>query len=228
MGNNVTFDPNGGTTVTTPVLVPVNQPATEPSTTRPGYTLLHWENTATNTPWNFATNVTAPLTLRAIWTANTGPVNFSLNGGTGTPPAQFTATTGGTWPSNITVPTDIARIAHILIGFGTAPSEGQMVFNSIGQRVADPPTLIMLEGGITLYAMWVPIGGDGTMGLAETVSEAHQLRLTRSNFPNETTWQRFNVALRQAEWALWNLHNLTSGQVAAMAGELRTAMDARS
>jgi len=181
-----------------------------------------------NAPTVLKATPNATTTLWARWTANSGTVSFNINGGSGTVPASFTRTTGQAWPASITVATDIDLLGHIFIGFGIGQTDGQLVFNSIGQRVASPPALVMPAGGLTLYAQWVPIGGAGTMGLAETVSEAHQLRLTRTDFPNETTWQRFNVALRQAEWALWNLHNLTSGQVAAIAGELRTSMDARS
>ena len=236
LNRTVTFDLNGGTLTPAPSNQSIQDTlgrVTNPGNpTRAGYTFTRWENAAVpGTAFAWTTQpVTGNITIRAIWTANTGTVSFSLNGGSGTLPSSFTATTGtgNTWPASITVATDIDLLGHIFIGFGIGQTDGQLVFNSIGQRVASPPALVMPAGGLTLYAQWVPIGGAGSMGLAETVSEAHQLRLTRCNFPNETTWQRFNVALRQAEWALWNLHNLTSGQVAAIAGELRTSMDARS
>jgi len=225
-GNNVTFDVNGGTAVTTPVLVPVNQPATEPSTTRPGYTLQHWENTATNTPWNFATNVTAPLNLRAIWTANTGTVNFSLNGGTGDIPTPLTdRTTNGLW-GNMNEAPNTQRVGHLLIGFATAPSDGDMVFNAYGFLVTDPPNIIMPSGGLTLYAQWVPIGAyGGGFGLAELVSEALHRNFQPNNFDTVPEWEAFAVALHRGQWALSYLPNLSPQQVESIATQLRTAME---
>ena len=231
MGNNVTFDANGGTPTPEPQHVQVNGTATEPSVTRPGYIFDHWSLQATPTvPFVFTTPITEPITLVAQWTARTGNVSFSLNGGTGTPPASFTATTGGTWPASITVPANIARIGHILLGFYTAPTDGERVFNRYGGLDPDPPAIVMPAGGLTLYAMWVPIGGaGGGFGLAELVAEAHSRNFTLANFGNnEVYWVEFNVALRNAETARHYLHTLNPGQVASIAYTLRVTMERAS
>jgi len=226
--HTVTFDLNGGTSAQ-PDQQTVDDTTgrvTNPGNpTRPGYTFTRWENTATpGTAFPWATTpVTADITIRAIWTANTGTVNFSLNGGTGTPPATFTATTGGTWPASITVPANIARIGHLLMGFATAPTDGQMVFNRYGQLVAGYPPLVMLAGGITLYAQWVPTTGG--FGLAELIAEALSRNFQPSDFDTVTEWEALAVALYRGQWALSYLPNLSPQQVESIALQLRKAME---
>jgi len=224
--HNVTFNANGGTPVpTSPRPVDHNTATTHPDTmTRPGWTFQRWENAASpGTPFNFATLITQPITLNAIWTANTGNVTFNLNGGTGTLPTPLTnRTTGGAW-GNMNAAPNINRIGHILMGFGTSATDGEMVFNRYGQLVQNPPQLIMPTGGLVLYAQWVPTTGG--FGLAELVAEALNRNFTRDSFMFVHQWEAFSVALYRGQAALSYLPNLSPQQVESIAMQLREAME---
>ena len=74
----VTFDSDGGSAVPTQTIAH-GSTATKPTDpTRNGYVFDNWYNGETE--WNFATAITAPITLKAKWTA-VYTVTFDSNGG---------------------------------------------------------------------------------------------------------------------------------------------------
>ena len=81
--HTVTFDSDGGTAVTVQTIRDGNT-ATKPETdpTRDGYEFDGWFNGEMQ--WNFATAITAPITLKAKWTA-VHTVTFDSDGGTAVP-----------------------------------------------------------------------------------------------------------------------------------------------
>lgn len=70
--HRVTFDTQGGTSLLA-VYVSTGMALAQPNPvpTKAGYTLTHWSTTPGGAAYNFATPVTAPMTLYAVWTANT-------------------------------------------------------------------------------------------------------------------------------------------------------------
>ena len=70
-GHWITYDSQGGTYVA-PAFVKANEGTTAPTPpTRPGYTFDHWSATVGGAAFTFGGTLTAPLTLYAVWTANT-------------------------------------------------------------------------------------------------------------------------------------------------------------
>jgi gliding motility-associated-like protein/uncharacterized repeat protein (TIGR02543 family) len=86
----VSFNTNGGTTVSD-IYASQNQTITSPAPpTRNGYTFAGWfKDTNLTAPWNFATDVvTAATTLFAKWNPILYTVTFSTDGGTAVAPVQ--------------------------------------------------------------------------------------------------------------------------------------------
>lgn len=73
----VTFDENGGSAVTDITGLSYNDKISAPEITRAGYTLDGWYNG--NAKWDFATGVTADLTLTAKWTLDAPTVSLSAS-----------------------------------------------------------------------------------------------------------------------------------------------------
>lgn len=77
--------------------------AQEPITPkRPGYVFDHWNDQATNAPFNWNTPIKKDYNLEAVWRAQPVTVSFDINGATGTTPADIVTTYGST----ITLPSD--------------------------------------------------------------------------------------------------------------------------
>lgn len=98
----VTFDENGGSEVNDITGLSYNDKISAPEITRAGYTLDGWYNG--NAKWDFATGVTADLTLTAKWTLDAPTVELSaseteVNYGT---EITLTATATHTASGNIT------------------------------------------------------------------------------------------------------------------------------
>jgi uncharacterized repeat protein (TIGR02543 family) len=114
----VTFESNGGTTVT-PQSVVSGSTATKPSDpTKSNYTFVDWySDSSLTTVYNFSTAVTGNLTLYAKWT----PVTYAIGEYevvNGTLNSTKIATEYATYGVNFT-PTDIAKSGYSLIGWYT-------------------------------------------------------------------------------------------------------------
>lgn len=146
----VIFDLNGGTgappqSVTNVFGTPVMLPTSGYSNVKPGFTFLGWNTTA---------DATAPLssfaipedgaTLYAVWRARNYTVSFSLNGGSGTPPAPITAASGTS--------IDVSMTGYTKAGYtfgGWA-----ITANAV---LADQLIVYNVQtANSTLYAIWVP------------------------------------------------------------------------
>jgi uncharacterized repeat protein (TIGR02543 family) len=71
---SATYDTAGGTAVTSGTFIQGDTIQTAPVSTRPGYTLAGWSETATGSVVTFpySPTATADITLHAIWTLNNG------------------------------------------------------------------------------------------------------------------------------------------------------------
>lgn len=146
----VSFDAHDGTP--TPPARTVNAgtpvPVPDPAPTRPGYTLKGWStDVAGQHMWDFATPVTAPMTLHAQWEPVPVPpvthaVTFDAHGGTPTPAGQAVA--DGT-PVALPDPAP-TRSGYTLTGWST---------DEAGQNMWDFATPV--TGPMTLHAQWAPV-----------------------------------------------------------------------
>lgn len=140
----VSFDSNGGSSVTQTMKVTVGKPyGTLPTTTRKGYTFLGWFTTKTaGTLISSNTNVTIENnhTLYAHWQQNKYVITFNANGGNVSPTTKEVTqySTYGTLPT----PT---RTGYTFKGWYTAASGGTQVTSG---------TEVTITANQTLYAQW--------------------------------------------------------------------------
>ena len=132
----VTFDSKGGTAVASQqVLVGALVDNTKISTTRNGYTLLGWKNGEDF--WDFEHNtINGPVTLTAIWSANTYAVTLNPNGGT-TSQTSYNFT----FDANYSLPTP-TKTGYTFIGW----YEGTKKYSQSGKWATSKP--------VTLTASW--------------------------------------------------------------------------
>ncbi|MCX6879979.1 MAG: InlB B-repeat-containing protein [Verrucomicrobia bacterium] len=100
----VTFDSNGGSSVSSQI-VPDGNTATQPTApTQPGYTFVEWcSDIALTTPFNFSTPITADTTLYAKWLTN-WTVTFESNSGSAVDAQSVTPGATATLPTPPTQP----------------------------------------------------------------------------------------------------------------------------
>ena len=96
----VTFDENGGSAVTDITGLSYNDKISAPEITRAGYTLDGWYNG--DAKWDFATGVTADLTLTAKWTLNAPTVRLSADKNNVTYGEKITLTAEATHAASVT------------------------------------------------------------------------------------------------------------------------------
>ena len=96
----VTFYENGGSEVTDITGLSYNDKISAPEITRAGYTLDGWYNG--NAKWNFATGVTADLTLAAKWTLDAPTVSLSASAESVTYGQSITLTATATHAASVT------------------------------------------------------------------------------------------------------------------------------
>ncbi len=136
----VKFDPNGGTASYTEQTIKYGEKVTLPTNpSKVGYTFDGWYNG--DTPWDFETPVTGPMTLTAHWTVSTYTITYELDGGINAEdnPASYTYGTGVT-------------------SFA-APSKAGYTFKGWYDNAdfsGEPVTSISADAhdNITLYAKW--------------------------------------------------------------------------
>lgn len=141
----VTFDAKGGSAVEAKTITPGSSIATEPVTTKPGYTFDGWYPSETGIKKvNFPYTPTGSITLYAHWTQTTYTVTFDAKGGT-TVEAQ-TVSSGG----NIASEPVTTKSGYTFDGWYDAETGGN--------KITFPYTP---TGSITLYAHWTVISGGG-------------------------------------------------------------------
>ena len=95
----VTFDENGGSEVNDITGLSYNDKISAPEITRAGYTLDGWYNG--NAKWDFATGVTADLTLTAKWTLDAPTVSLTADKNNVTYGTEITLTATATHIANL-------------------------------------------------------------------------------------------------------------------------------
>ncbi|QQE78224.1 InlB B-repeat-containing protein [Alicyclobacillus sp. SO9] len=138
--NTVTFDSNGGSSVSSES-VAYDSYATQPTNpTKTGYVFAGWYTDASlQNPFSFGTPVTGNITLYAKWTPQEYTVNFNSNGGS---QVQYQLVPYG---QDATAPTNPTRTGSVFAGWYT-DSTLQNAFSFMTQ----------ITGSLTLYAKWTP------------------------------------------------------------------------
>ncbi|WP_345067522.1 InlB B-repeat-containing protein [Leifsonia kafniensis] len=135
----VSFDAQGGTTVS-PIVTSYGSVIAAPTIpTFTGHTFAGWYTTATSggSAWNFADGVTASITLYARWTADLRIVTFDVQGGTAVD--SYTTEYG----TVVAAPAAPTRTGHTFVDWFTAASGGS------AWNFADAVT-----ESVTVYAQW--------------------------------------------------------------------------
>jgi len=183
----VSFSANGGSgTAPAPQSVIYGSEITIPDDSglsRVGYVFGGW-NTAVNgsgTTYNAGDSYTATgnITLYAKWVARV-TITFSINGGSGTPPAPQTVIYG----SEITIPdgSELSRANYTFGGWNTAANGLGTTYNA--------GDLYTVNNSVSLYAKWIVSqytvsfsanGGSGTPPASQTVSAGSGITLPDGN-----------------------------------------------
>ena len=133
----VTFNSNGGS-ARNPLTVRHGETATSPANpTRSGFVFDGWFYDGTE--WNFATVITAPITLTAQWTRQY-TVTFNSTGGTPTPQQQ-TVREGG----RVVRPSNPTRTNNIFVGWAKENNETSALWDFDTETVT---------ANMTLFARW--------------------------------------------------------------------------
>ena len=151
MSYSVKFNANGGsgTMADQAFVYGIEQALSANAFTREGYTFAGW---ATSVDGIIAytsgesISVAAPMTLYAVWEANTYAVSFSANGGEGTMPSQtFTHGVEQALSANA-----FTRKGYIFVGWSTSEN-GAVVY---ADKVSVKNLTAEVNGVVELYAVW--------------------------------------------------------------------------
>lgn len=148
----VTYNANGGSGAPSAQTKYYGTNITLSSTkpTRTGYSFLGWATSATATAANSSYDpgdtysANAPLTLYAVWKANTYAVTYNANGGSGAPSAQ-TKTYGVSLKLQTSTPT---RANYNFLGWATSSTA------TSPNASYDPGDTYTGNAALTLYAVW--------------------------------------------------------------------------
>lgn len=154
----IKFNANGGSGSMSDqiVLRDISTPLKANGFTRTGYTFVGWATSTTGSVvysneqsvLNIAT-LDSPITLYAVWNANTYTVNFDANGGNGSMSSQSMTYGVASNLSNC----QFTRTGYVFKGWSTT-KDGSVVYKNL-QSVSN---LSSANGSsITLYAVWEPI-----------------------------------------------------------------------
>ena len=164
----ITFDVDGGTTVDSQT-IKAGEKATEPTApTKEGHTFAGWYDG--ETAYDFATVVSANVTLKAHWTVNTYVVSFDADNG------SEVATESVAHGATVTEPTAPTKAGHTFAGW----------YN--GEVAYDFDTVV--TGTVTLKAHWtvntyvVSFDADNGSEVA-TESVAHGATVTEPTAPTK-------------------------------------------
>ena len=136
----VTFNSDGGSAID-PQTIAYYGTVTQPTNpTKTGYTFKEWQYNGTT--FDFSTNITADMTLDAVWTINSYNVTFNANGGTGT---MSTQKIKYNTPTKLKKNT-FTRDGYTFTGWNTKA-------NGSGTTYTDEQK-ITIKSKLTLYAQW--------------------------------------------------------------------------
>jgi uncharacterized repeat protein (TIGR02543 family) len=148
--NTVTYDAQGGSTVSNGSVVTGGTIASAPSSTRTGYTLLGWSRTSTGSVVSFASpgyspSDTADFTMYARWSANTNTVTFNGNNATGGSVDSQSIVTDVATELNANA---FVRAGYTFAGWATQADGG-------GTSYSDQDD-VTIQGAVELFAKWSP------------------------------------------------------------------------
>lgn len=180
---NVTFDEQGGSSVSDATFDTYTKIADPGSSTKTGYTLAGWSTTANGSAISFP-YIAPPLsaiTLYAIWTANSNIVTFNANDGSGSPATATQSITSGT--ATALTANSFTRAGYTFAGWDTQA-------NGSGTDYTNQQS-ITITSSFTLYAQWtvstfaitLAAGTNGT-GTNQTLTKTSGTDLT---LPNSAT-----------------------------------------
>ena len=144
----ITFNANGGSNAPSSQTKWYGETLTLSSTkpTRTGYTFLGWGTSSSSTSVAYSAGGSYTKnesdTLYAVWKANTYPITFDANGGSGGPTSQ-TKTYGVTLVLSSTIPT---RTNYNFEGWSTSSTATSAEYSAGGNYIANTSA--------TLYAVW--------------------------------------------------------------------------
>lgn len=144
----ITFNANGGSNAPSSQTKWYGETLTLSSTkpTRTGYTFLGWGTSSSSTSVAYSAGGSYTKnesdTLYAVWKANTYPITFDVNGGSGGPTSQ-TKTYGVTLVLSSTIPT---RTNYNFEGWSTSSTATSAEYSAGGNYTANTSA--------TLYAVW--------------------------------------------------------------------------
>lgn len=144
----ITFNANGGSNAPSSQTKWYGETLTLSSTkpTRTGYTFLGWGTSSSSTSVAYSAGGSYTKnesdTLYAVWKANTYPITFDANGGSGGPTSQ-TKTYGVTLVLSSTIPT---RTNYNFEGWSTSSTATSAEYSAGGNYTANTSA--------TLYAVW--------------------------------------------------------------------------
>ena len=186
----VSFNANGGegTMSSQTITYGIEQALSANTFTREGYTFAGWATSACGTVAytdGQSISITAPMTLYAVWKANTYTVTFNANGGEGTMPSQ-TYTYGVKQALSANT---FTREGYTFAGWATSAS-GSVAYKA-GQ-------IISISAPMTLYAVWKNkdewgyrvvngeaeiYGGDKTSAIPETTTGVIEIPSLLGGYP---------------------------------------------
>jgi uncharacterized repeat protein (TIGR02543 family) len=144
--NTVTYNSNGGTSVTSGSFTTGGSIASAPTApTKTGYTFGGWSDTdgGTEISFPYSPSATSAITLYAKWTANVNTVTFKSNYSGGSADTTQSITTD---VSTALTNNPFTRTGYTFAGWDTA-ADGSGTDYTNGQSVT-------INGALTLYAKW--------------------------------------------------------------------------
>ena len=160
---------------------------------RTGYSFVGWGTSPSDTSADYypngAYNSNAPITLYAIWSANTYTISYNANGGSGAPGNQ-TKTYGVTLTLSSTRPT---RAYYNFLGWSTSSSATTAQYSAGGSFSTNANT--------TLYAVWQ---------LAYTKPSITNVNIYRANDNSGTANDEGTYITYKFNWSIFSSVSLQS------------------
>ena len=201
----VTFNSNGGSSVTSSTFVYGGSVAAPTAPTRAGYTFDGWFTTPSGgsaLTFPYSPGGSSAVTLYAQWTAETHTVTFNSQGGSSVADGSFS--TGGT----VAKPADPTRLGYTFDGWSLTALIGDAITwtsDTYAPNATDDLTLYALWSSTTYRLYFNSNGGEGT---AASVTATHEGSVT---LPGSSSFSRFGYTF--AGWS-----RTSSGSAAFAAG----------
>jgi uncharacterized repeat protein (TIGR02543 family) len=179
---NVTFDAQGGSSISATTVLTGASISAPASTTRSGYSFSGWFIAATGgsaITFPYSPANTSDFTLYAQWSATSQSVTYTLNGGSGTAPTQATVATGSAF--TIASGSGVFRSGYTFVGW----NDGSATFQA-GSSYAMSASNVTLAAQWTLNATrsitYANGGGTGTAPTQASVADGLSFTVAANTF----------------------------------------------